>query len=178
MNIQRIKQAIFPFNVALAAHDVYGNGFGHSSLIGKIVHKFYDELNEEFGHWVYGPVRNGKSRECKYHRSFSYYEADGRILSPTVIEVNFYSMQDSFHGGRGQLEGTKKFTVPKEWMAKTIHDYAASAILATIKAERKRRLERRLKALATKIHKQVMDGINHDYNTAEFDSTSSVEEPA
>jgi len=178
MDIQRIKKAIFPFNVVLAAHDTYGNGFGHSSLINKIVHKFYDELNEEFGHWVYGPVRNGENRECKHHRRFSYYEADGKILSPTVIKVNFYSMQDSFHGGRGPLEGTKKFTVPKEWLAKIIHDYAASAILDTVTAERKRRLQRRLETLADKIHKQVMDGIERDYNTAEHNSTSTAEEPA
>lgn len=96
-------QPLFPFNVELMKHDEYENPvFGYDRIVTSIVHNNRQMLDEMYGTISFTGGRGDK-------RSFTYYEASGRIFDSETIQITFYGIESSVHGGRGEVIAEHKF---------------------------------------------------------------------
>lgn len=96
------QRPLFPFNVELMAHDSHDVVFGHDRIVTSLVHSNRQMLDEQYGTVTFTGRRGGK-------RAFHYYEASGVIHDPETIEVTFYGIESSMHGGRGEVIAVHTF---------------------------------------------------------------------
>lgn len=156
------QSPLFPFNVELIAHDSHNMVFGHDRIVTSLVHANRQMLDERYGTLSFTGGRGDK-------RAFTYYEASGRILSTTSIEVTFYSIASSMHGGRG------------EEIAKHTFEDVGHLLISAINRQK---LERATSMVTTHLHwlsevgkrRQIRDLVLGTISTIEINHVSNHEQ--